>query len=32
MATAKKNVRAARLKRADRKNISVGQALSLIHI
>ncbi|MFQ7392453.1 MAG: 30S ribosomal protein S11 [Collinsella aerofaciens] len=26
MATAKKNVRAARLKRADRKNISVGQA------
>lgn len=30
MATAKKNVRAARLKRADRKNISVG--LSLIHI
>ncbi|MBY4798185.1 30S ribosomal protein S11 [Collinsella sp. AGMB00827] len=26
MATAKKNVRASRLKRADRKNISVGQA------
>ncbi|MBE6468767.1 MAG: 30S ribosomal protein S11 [Coriobacteriaceae bacterium] len=26
MATAKKNVRATRLKRADRKNVSVGQA------
>ena len=26
MATAKKNVRSARIKRSDRKNISVGQA------